>query len=96
MSKIKMVMPIIGRQRWDMENEQGQNIKGAKVFAFDELVTTENKEGVFPTTFNLNYEDYNKFPVVPGTYELELSMKAGSKGQFSVIGVKHVGEYKLA
>lgn len=96
MANVKMVMPIIAKQKWDMVSDDGQQVKGAKIFAFDEMVTTENKEGVFPTAFNISFNEYNNFPVVPAKYELELSMKAGSKGQFTVIGAKQVGEYKLS
>lgn len=70
-------------------------IMGSKIFVYDEMVQTADKVGVFPTTFNMDYDAFKLFDKVPGIYELELSMKAGSKGQFSVIGANYIGEYKI-
>lgn len=96
MAEMKVTYPVIGKQRWDMVSEQdGSRVMGSKIFVYDGMVNNTDKVGLFPTTFNLKHEDYNLFEKVPGNYELVLSMKTGSKGQFSVIGAKYIGEYKI-
>lgn len=88
MNLMKTQLQVTGRQRWDMEAENGQRIKGAKIFV-EAHVVEENREGMFPTSFNLNsYDDYAKFHQIPGTYEVEMNMRAGSKGVFTIGEVK--------
>lgn len=93
--EMKVTYPVIGKSRWDMTAENGDKVKGSKILVYDGKVSTEDKVGLFPTTFNLPYEEFDKFKEVPGSYELVLSMKTGSKGQFTVIGAKYIGEYKI-
>lgn len=94
---MKMQVGVVGKQKWDMEGEDGKRVRGMKIFAFDgEYVHEENREGVFLTSFNLDADHYNTtFAKVPGHYELDMSMRAGSKGVFTVTGAKYVGEYKI-
>lgn len=90
MNGIKTKIKVVGRQRWDMETEQKQRIKGAKIFV-EAHVKDENREGLFPTTFNLaTYDDYNKFYQIPAEYEVEMHMRAGSKGVFTIENVELV------
>lgn len=85
------VLKVVAKQRWDMKDENtGKQIKGAKIFV-EATVEDENREGMFPTTFSLDsYDDYMKFPTVPGEYKCELTMKAGSKGAFTIGNVTEV------
>ena len=87
----KTVLNVVAKQRWDMKDEQsGRQIKGAKIFV-EATADDENKVGMFPTTFNLDsYDDFAKFPTIPGQYECEMTMKAGSKGAFTIGNVKEV------
>lgn len=92
MNGVKTQLKVVGRQRWDMKNEQNQTIKGAKIFV-EAYVKDENREGMFPTTFNLQtYDDYNKFHTIPGTYDVEMNMRAGSKGVFTIETVELLAE----
>lgn len=87
----KTILNVVAKQRWDMKDEQsGRQIKGAKIFV-EATVEDENKVGMFPTTFTLDsYDDYAKFPTIPGQYECEMTMKAGSKGAFTIGDVAEV------
>lgn len=91
MMMAKTILNVVAKQRWDMKDEAtGRQIKGAKIFV-EAIADEENKVGMFPTTFNLeSYEDYAKFPTIPGQYEAEMTMKAGSKGAFTIGNVKEV------
>lgn len=91
--KMKQTVVVKGKQRWDMPSENGgANIRGGKIFVFDgETLADPNKVGEFHTSFPITYEEFEKFHQVPGTYELDMAMKVGSKGQFSVNGVRYVG-----
>lgn len=92
---MKQVMMINGAQRWNMVNEQGETIKGGRITVQDDqLLDTPDKKGKFDTPFNVPYEMYESLNHVPGLYELTLSMKVGSKGQFAVSGVRYVGDSK--
>lgn len=90
---IKQVFEVEGKQRWNIPGENGQPATlGAKLFVTDgQLLNTTDKVGKFPTTFNVDYAIFDKVIQVPGKYELELSLKVGSKGQMAVSGVRYVG-----
>lgn len=87
----KTILNVVAKQRWDMKDEaSGRQIKGAKIFV-EATVEDENREGMFPTTFSLDsYDDYMKFPTIPGQYDCEMTMKAGSKGAFTIGQVTEV------
>lgn len=93
---MKMQFEVIGKQRWNMTDEQsGRQITGSKLFVTDgNMLNTPDKVGLFPTTFNVDYAVFDTIQHVPGTYELDLEMKVGSKGQFNVGGVRFVGDSK--
>lgn len=87
----EMVLTVVAKQRWDMKDEAtGKQIKGAKIFV-ESIANDENREGLFPTSFTLDsYDDYTKFPTIPGKYKAEMTMKPGSKGAFIIGNVSEV------
>lgn len=93
----KVQLVVLGKKRHNFTNDAGELVKGAKVFieSYVEEEDSENKEGMFPTEFAIPYQNYEAFNTVPGTYEVTMYMKAGSKGQFSIKDVKYIGAVTL-
>lgn len=90
---IKQTVVIEGKSRYNFNNDQGENVKGAKLFVTDgQILSQENKVGKFTTEFKVPYEVFEQCHQVPGEYELSLTMKVGSEGQFSVNGVRYIGK----
>lgn len=89
-----MQLKVYAKSKYDFVTDEGQNLKGAKIFVVDKPVKEENKEGIFFTPFAVTDEVYNSLKTIPGLYDIDFSLKVGSKGQMTVEKIKFVSEIK--
>lgn len=87
MNAIKTVITVVAKQRWDMVTDDNNKVKGGKIFV-ESTVKDENREGMFPTSFSIDYDKYVLFTELPGNYEVEMVARAGSKGVFTIESAK--------
>lgn len=93
----KMELVVLAKSRYNFKNDNdGSTVKGAKIFVEGYVEDNQDKEGMFPTEFAIDYDKYVLFPEVPAKYEVSMIMKPGSKGQFTINEIKLIGSAGIA
>lgn len=78
---------LVGKKRHNFLDGSGKPVIGAKFFTLEQIIDENgNGEGQLTTQINVPYAKYDEIPL--GPIEIDMQLKAGSKGETVVLDVR--------
>lgn len=65
---MKMEIVALGKNFYDISNQQGTNVQGANVVIYGEYEETGNKAGISVSEASIDFNEHEKLTVFPARY----------------------------